>query len=170
MTLLTKSKTQAGAWNLFLNFLHRLFEPFVSIALFFMMALTFVDVIGRYVFNSPVVGGLELTEFSMAIVIFLGLVLLTSDEGHVTVDLLDSFVPDKIKVIQKVIINLINLIVMGVISWQLWIKAIDSAEYGDRTEFLMIPLPPLIYLMSIMTGISCLILFFIMINSLKMEK
>ena len=170
MTSSTKSSTLAGAWNLVLNFLHRLFEPLVSIALFFMMALTFVDVIGRYVFNSPVVGGLELTEFSMAIVIFLGLVLLTSDEGHVTVDLLDSFVPDKIKVIQKVIINLINLIVMGVISRQLWIKAIEHAEYGDRTEFLMIPLPPLIFFMSIMTGISCLILFFIMINSLKMEK
>jgi TRAP-type C4-dicarboxylate transport system permease small subunit len=164
------SNIQAGVWNRFLKILHRLIEPLVSIALFTMMALTFVDVIGRYLFNSPVVGGLELTEFSMAIVIFLGLVLLTSDEGHVTVDLLDSFVPDKIKTVQKVLINLVNLIVMGVISWQLWIKAIDIADYGDRTEFLMIPLSPLIYFMSIMTGISCLILFFIMINSLKMEK
>jgi TRAP-type C4-dicarboxylate transport system permease small subunit len=170
MTLSTKSKTQAGAWNLFLNFLHRLFEPFVSIALFFMMTLTFFDVIGRYVFNSPIIGALELTEFSMAIVIFLGLVLLTSDEGHVTVDLIDSFVPDKIKPIQKVVINLINLAVMAVISWQLWLKAGDAAEYGDRTESLFMPLSPLMYFMSIMTGIAGLILFFIMINSLKMEK
>ncbi|MCP4673423.1 MAG: TRAP transporter small permease [Desulfobacula sp.] len=161
---------QAGLWDRFLKILHRLIEPFVSIALFAMMALTFGDVLGRYLFNSPVVGGLELTEFSMAIVIFLGLVLLTSDEGHVTVDLLDSFIPDKIKTVQKVLINLVNLTVMGVISWQLWIKAKDVADYGDRTEFLMIPLSPLIYFMSIMTGISCLILFFIMINSLKMEK
>ncbi len=161
---------QAGLWNRFLKILHRLVEPFVSIALFAMMALTFVDVVGRYVFNSPVVGGLELTEFSMAIVIFLGLVLLTSDEGHVTVDLLDSFIPDKIKTVQKVIINIVNAAVMSIISWQLWIKAKDVAEYGDRTEFLRIPLSPLVYFMSIMTGISCLILVFIMINSLKMEK
>ncbi len=165
-----QNNLQTSLFELVVNFLHRLIEPLVSIALFFMMALTFVDVIGRYLFNSPVVGGLELTEFSMAIVIFLGLVLLTSDEGHVTVDLLDSFIPDKVKVIQKVIINLLNLIVMGVISWQLWIKAKDFAEYGDRTEFLMIPLSPLIIFMSIMTGLSCLILFFIMINSLKMER
>jgi len=170
MTLLTKSSTQAGAWNLFLNFLHRLFEPLVSIALFFMMVLTFFDVIGRYLFNSPIIGALELTEFSMAIVIFLGLVLLTSQEGHVTVDLIDNFVPDKIKPIQKIIINLINLAVMFVISWQLWIKAGDAAGYGDRTEYLMMPLSPLIFFMSIMTGIAGLILFFIMINALKMEK
>lgn len=165
-----KNSTQAGVWNLFLNFLHRLFEPLVSISLFFMMALTFVDVISRYLFNSPIVGALELTEFSMAIVIFLGLVLLTSQEGHVTVDLLDSLVPDKIKAVQKSIINLINLLVMGVISWQLWIKAEDAAEYGDRTEYLFIPLSPLIFFMSIMTGVAGLILFFIMINSFKMEK
>ena len=165
-----KNNTQVGVWNLFLNFLHRLFEPCVSIALFFMMALTFVDVIMRYLFNSPIIGALELTEFSMAIVIFLGLVLLTSQEGHVTVDLIDNFVPDKIKPIQKVIINLINLFVMVVISWQLWIKAEDAAGYGDRTEYLFMPLSPLMYFMSIMVGISGLILFFIMINSLKMEK
>ncbi len=165
-----KNNTQAGAWNLFLNLLHRLFEPLVSVALFFMMALTFADVISRYLFNSPIVGALELTEFSMAIVIFLGLVLLTSQEGHVTVDLLDSFVPDKIKPIQKVMINLINLAVLVVISWQLWIKAKDAAEYGDRTEYLYMPLAPLIQFMSIMTGVAGLILLFITINSLKMEK
>ncbi len=170
MTLLTKSSTQAGAWNLLLNFLHRLFESLVSIALFFMMALTFFDVIGRYIFNSPIIGALELTEFSMAIVIFLGLVLLTSQEGHVTVDLIDNFVPDKIKPIQKIVINLINLAVLVVISQQLWVKAGDAAKYGDRTEYLYMPLSPLILFMSIMTGIAGLILLFIMINSLKMEK
>ena len=165
-----QTNIHVGLWDIFLKYMGRLIEPLVSVVLFIMMALTFVDVIGRYIFNSPIIGGLELTEFSMAIVIFLGLVLLTSQEGHVTVDLLDSFVPDKIKTIQKIIINLINLIVMGIISWQLWIKAKDAAEYGDRTEYLFIPLSPLIYFMSIMVGISGLILFFITINSLKMEK
>ena len=74
------------------------------------------------------------------------------------------------KPIQKIIINLINLAVLAVISWQLWIKAGDAAEYGDRTEYLFMPLSPLLIFMSIMTGIAGLILFFIMINSLKMEK
>jgi TRAP-type C4-dicarboxylate transport system permease small subunit len=170
MSLLTKNNTQAGAWKLFYNFLHRLFESCVAVVLFFMMALTFADVIMRYLFNSPIVGALELTEFSMAIVIFLGLVLLTSQEGHVTVDLIDNFVPDKIKPIQKIVINLINLFVMVIISWQLWLKAETAAEYGDRTEYLFMPLSPLLAFMSIMVGISGLILFFIMINSLKMEK
>lgn len=146
------------------------FEPLVSIALFFMMILTFGDVIGRYVFSAPITGALELTEFSMAIVIFLGLVLLTSQEGHVTVDLLDNFIPDKVKSIQRIVINIVNLVIMVVISWQLWLKALDAKEYGDITQFLELPLAPLIHFMSIMAGLSGLIIFLILINSLKMEK
>ncbi|MCP3900673.1 MAG: TRAP transporter small permease [Desulfobacteraceae bacterium] len=161
---------RTGTWESVVNFLHRLIEPLVSVALFFMMTLTFADVIGRYIFNKPITGALELTEFFMAIVIFLGLVLLTSEEGHVTVDLLDSFIPEKVKAIQKIIINIINLTIMSIISWQLWIKAGEAAEYGDRTEYLQLPLPPLIYFMSIMVGISSLILLLILIKSLKMEK
>ncbi|MCK5542099.1 MAG: TRAP transporter small permease [Desulfobacterales bacterium] len=165
-----QNNLQTSAWALVVSFLHRFIEPLVSIALFFMMALTFADVIGRYIFNKPITGALELTEFFMAIVIFLGLVLLTSEEGHVTVDLFDSFIPDKVKVIQNIFINIINLVIMTVISWQLWIKAGEAAGYGDRTEYLELPLSPLIYFMSIMVGISGLILFLILIKSLKMGK
>ena len=161
---------QTGIWELVVNFLKLLIEPLVSIALFFMMALTFADVIGRYIFNNPITGALELTEFFMAIVIFLGLVLLTAEEGHVTVDLLDSFMSDKVKAIQKIIINIINLAIMIVISWQLWVKAGEAAGYGDRTEYLRLPLSPLIYFMSIMVGISSLVLLLLLIKSLKMEK
>jgi TRAP-type C4-dicarboxylate transport system permease small subunit len=35
-----------------------------------MMCLTTVDVVGRYVFNSPVLGAFELTEFLVLILIF----------------------------------------------------------------------------------------------------
>lgn len=170
MTVLDKSNTKAGVWDVVLSFMRRLFEPLVALFLFGMMTLTFTDVIGRYIFNSPIIGSLELTEFFMAIVIFLGLVLLTADEGHVTVELFDALMPDNIKAIQKVFINSINMVIMAVISWQLWIKAGDAAGYGDRTEYLELPLAPLIYFMAIMVGISGLILFFILIKSLKMEK
>ena len=41
-----------------------------SIALFAMMSLTTVDVVGRYFFNKPVLGAFELTEFLVLILIF----------------------------------------------------------------------------------------------------
>jgi hypothetical protein len=49
-----------------------------SALLFFMMALTFVDVVGRYLFNTPVYGGFEMTEVALATLIFAGLPLVTA--------------------------------------------------------------------------------------------
>ncbi len=165
-----KISTQPGLWDKINKWMHSILGPVVSIVLFFMMALTFVDVVGRYIFNSPVVGGVELTEFTMAIVIFLGLTLLCCEEGHVVVDIFDSFVPEGMKPIQNIIINIVSFIVMGVISWQLWLKAGEAVEYGDRTQFLLMPMGPLFYFMSIMTGISSVIMLFIMFKSNKTEK
>ncbi len=165
-----KISTQPGLWDKINKWMHSILGPVVSIVLFFMMALTFVDVVGRYIFNSPVVGSFELTEFTMAIVIFLGLTLLCCEEGHVVVDIFDSFVPEGMKPIQNIIINIVSFIVMGVISWQLWLKAGEAVEYGDRTQFLLMPMGPLFYFMSIMTGISSVIMLFIMFKSNKTEK
>jgi TRAP-type C4-dicarboxylate transport system permease small subunit len=165
-----KSRPQASLWNKFDSLLHMIIGPVVSIVLFFMMALTFADVVGRYVFNSPITGALELTEFAMAIVIFLGLALLSTEEGHVTVDLFDSFTPRKVKAVQTIIVNMLSAVIMGIISWQLWVKAVETAEYGDITQFLQLPLAPLLYFMSVMTGLTCLVMLCIMVKSFKMES
>ncbi len=170
MTLSNSNSTETSLWGRFNSLLHMLIGPIVSIVLFFMMALTFADVVGRYIFNSPITGALELTEFSMAIVIFLGLTLLSTDEGHVTVDLFDNFIPARIKVIQTIIVNIASAIIMGVISWQLWVKAAETADYGDTTQFLRMPLAPLIYFMAIMTGIASVVMILIMFKPSKTEK
>lgn len=171
MGTMEKENTQPpGLWDKINNQIHRIIGPVVAVFLFFMMALTFVDVIGRYIFNSPVVGSFELTEFAMAIVIFFGLTLLCCEEGHVVVDIFDNFIPDAARPLQVIVINLVNFIVMGVISWRLWILAGDHAEYGDRSQFLSLPMAPLVYFMSVMAGLSSIAMLFIMVNSLKTRK
>ncbi|MDP1893754.1 MAG: TRAP transporter small permease, partial [Hydrogenophaga sp.] len=54
-----------------------------------MVALTFTDVVGRRLFNTPVFGANDLTEHLMAVIIFAGLPLLTAQRGHLSIDLLD---------------------------------------------------------------------------------
>ena len=45
--------------------------------LFLMMAITAVDVAGRYVFNKPLTGGFEITELLLAALIYCGLPLVS---------------------------------------------------------------------------------------------
>ena len=46
--------------------LQRVLGVLAATILFFMMLLTAVDVIGRYLFNTPVNGGFEVTEIMLA--------------------------------------------------------------------------------------------------------
>ena len=56
-----------------------------------MVVLTFVDVVGRRLFNSPVYGANDITEHLMALIVFTGLPLLTHQRAHLSVDLFDRW-------------------------------------------------------------------------------
>lgn len=148
-------------------FLSKVLGGLAALILFLMMTLTFVDVIGRYFFNHPIPGGFEITEIMMATLIFLGLPLVSVEGGHITVDLLDSFIPAAIKRVQSKVVNLLSALVIFVISWQLWIKANGVAEYGDSTAILKVPLAPLVYFMSLMAGFTAILLVAISVTALK---
>jgi TRAP-type transport system small permease protein len=61
-----------------LNSLQRGVSALLVVMLFAMVALTFTDVVGRRLFNTPVFGANDITEHLMAIIIFAGLPLLTA--------------------------------------------------------------------------------------------
>ena len=65
-----------------------------GLALLAMMAVTVIDVAGRGLLDRPLPGGFELTEILLALMIFLGLPLVSMRGGHVTITLTDPwFVP-----------------------------------------------------------------------------
>lgn len=119
-----------------------------AVVLFVMMTLTCVDVVGRYLFNRPVPGGLEIIEILVAATVFGALPLVTLREEHVTVDLLDAVVPDWLLRAQNVAACLLSAAVCGVGAWQLLLRANRMFGYGDTTAVLKITLYPLTYLMS----------------------
>ena len=128
-----------------------------AVALFAMMTLTCVDVVGRYVFNRPVPGGLEIIEILVAATVFGALPLVTLREEHVMVDLLDAVVPDWMLRVQNVAACVLSAAVCGVAAWQLLLRANRMLGYGDTTAVLKITLYPLTYLMSAAMAIVAMI-------------
>jgi len=127
---------------------------FAALLLFFMMALTFVDVIGRYFFNAPVPGGFEMTEVALATLIFAGLPLVTARDEHVTVDLFDRMIPARVRHIRDAGIAVLCGVLLFVISYRVWLKADETVRYGDVTAILEIPLGPMVYFMSVMLAVT----------------
>jgi len=136
------------------------FGGFAAITLFLLMAVTVVDVTGRYVFNAPLPGSSEITELMMAILIYAGLPVVSRLERHISVDLLDAVTPQRLVRGRQIAINTAGAATLGVISWRLWLYGNQIANYGDVTEYLHLAHAPFIYFMSVFSGISALITLF----------
>ena len=100
-----------------------------SIVLFSLMAMTCIDVGGRYFFNSPLDGATELTQLMLGIIVFAVLPSVCRTEEHVSVDLLDIWFPDHWINARQMILNLAMAFIMAVVTWRVWISATRMAEY-----------------------------------------
>ena len=138
---------------------------FASITLFVIMWLTVVDVFFRDAFNISITGLFEVTEVLMGILVFSGVPIITSKNGHVSVTIMDALVGRRLRAIQKIIVNLVCVVVLSMFAWQLWVVAGGLAEYNDVTLFARIPLSPVCYFMAVMTFISIPIQFGLMFLS-----
>lgn len=119
-------------------------------ALFAMMTLTFLDVVGRKLFSHSIVGSVELTEMMMLALIFAAMPLASLAGEHVIFDLLDTVLPQRVKHWQSLVSNLICTALMGVSAWFVFNRAIRTQAMGDTTAQLLVPVAPFHYAAAIL--------------------
>lgn len=127
-----------------------------TLALFALMAMTFFDVLGRNLFNAPIDGATELTRLLMAILIFAVLPVVFGREENITVDLLDGMFNRRWANVRQALINLICALAMGTVAWKTWGLAERAMNYGDVTEYLLIPVYPFVMFIAVMCGLCVL--------------
>lgn len=126
--------------------------------LFCLMMLTFVDVVGRNVFNAPVPGGFEITQLMMAALIFTALPVVSWQEQHIVIDLFDALIPRAVTPYLQAVVSLISAVAMLVMTRQTWLLAVELQGYNEITEYLRAPVWPVVYLISVMSGIATITL------------
>ena len=122
-----------------------------------MMVLTGVDVLGRYIFNKPVPGSYEMTEFMMPIVIAFGLAYCALEKGHVSVQLVTSKLPERAQVVMHIFANLVFLAVFILITWQTLLRAKGMFDTGQTSIVLYIPVFPFVLAVAIGSAALCLV-------------
>jgi len=127
-----------------------------AVALFGTMCLTAADVIGRYVFNSPILGVFEITEFLVLILIFSFIGYTQSQKSHVAVELLLNVLPEKIRAYIEVINHIICLVLMILITWMGWRKAMELKEVGEASPNLGIPDYPFVFFLTLGCAVMCI--------------
>jgi len=137
-------------------------------ALIAMMFLTGTDVTLRYIFNSPIPGSLELTEFLMAIVVGLALAHCALDKGHLRVDLVVSRLPKQVQLVLHSIASFTFLGLFILITW----KTVDRAwaMFDDKIESAIFAIPAFPFVLAVAVGsaVLCLVLMKEFIDDLRL--
>jgi TRAP-type C4-dicarboxylate transport system permease small subunit len=121
-----------------------------------LMFMTFADVFGRYVLNAPVLGGYELTEICIAVIVFGALPAVTARGAHITTGLLEGGGPGRFATFRKVTIGLFSAAALAGLAWRLFVVAEGMAELRTYSPVLKLPLAPLAYLMAATTALAAL--------------
>ncbi|CCN82410.1 putative TRAP-type C4-dicarboxylate transport system, small permease component [Vibrio nigripulchritudo SFn27] len=140
-----------------LNFaggIRRCLEVLASLALLMMLVVTVIDVVGRYFFNAPLPGGVELVEILLALVVFAAFPLITWNEEHICVDLLDDWFPRAMIDLRQFVISLGCAFALGLVAWKVWGLGSRSLSYEEETDILAIPLGYVMYFISITGWLS----------------
>ena len=115
----------------------------------FMMLLTFFDVIGRSLFNSPIIGSVEILTLAMGLLIYLGIGQTTIRGNHIRVDVLTGLLPKTIQHYLDVIVHILGLLVSILIFWRLCVLAFEQTAELNTTQNLGLPVWLIAVLMAV---------------------
>ena len=128
----------------------------VALTLFSLMAITFLDVIGRYLFSLPIPGAFEITQVLMAVLIFSGLPLVCADDSNIKVDVFFGLMHVLVRRVLNVLNHFVSAVALAFLAWRLWVKGDAAAAAGEQSMYLAIPMYPFAYLMSVLTALAAL--------------
>lgn len=132
--------------------------------LIFLMLITAADVLARDIFNHPIPGTIELSQYMLAVFILLGLAYTQQVKAHVAVSLFTSRLPPYAQLILNIISTLLCLFISCIIAWQGWVVGIEEKTVSDMLRVPQYPFRLLVAVAAFLMGFELLI---DLVNSLK---
>jgi len=136
--------------------LQQLVEILLMTFLSGMVLLTFTDVIGRRLFNTPVFGAHDITEHLMAVIIFSGLPLLTANRAHLSIDLFDRWLLLPQWRIWHYLVNGLIAAVLALIAYEFAVSVQEAQDMREVSQALGIPRAWMYAYLAITSGLAAL--------------
>jgi TRAP-type C4-dicarboxylate transport system permease small subunit len=151
--------------NKSIHSLNRVVHPLVRIinsvaagVLAAMMFLTAMDVLLRYIFNRPISGAMELTQYMMVILVGFGLAYCAFVKGLVSVEVLTSRFSPRVQAILNSITYFLSFGFFSLVTWQS-IKYIRlQFESNLVSAVLLIPTYPFVAMLALGSLVFSLVL------------
>jgi TRAP-type C4-dicarboxylate transport system permease small subunit len=144
-----------------------------SIAMCLMAIIVTIDVTGRFLFNKPLRGGIEIVEELMVCVIFLLLAYVTETEKHIKVDIFISLMEQKAPRLSRLIsfvFDMLMIFVLAILTWQGFRGGLQAMGSGEVTDSLQIPHYPFRFVLMAGCAAAFLSLLFKQIHNLLAQR
>lgn len=115
---------------------------FAAAVLVAIMAVTFVDVIGRNFFGRSLRGTVEMVSLMMGVLVFSGLAITEQTRSHITVETFQGLFPRPIKRLSMIVNSLLAVSVSWFLLSQLFAKTMDILDEREFTMILKLPYWP----------------------------
>jgi len=134
--------------------------------LLLMMFLTVGDVLGRYFFAMPIPGTFEVTNFMLALIVFLTLGYTLVRKGHISIDLIICRYSPRTQGIIDSITYLASLILFCLVIWQTVVHARRLYLGNNVSGILSWPIYPFVIVAAIGSLLFCLVLLINFLSSI----
>jgi TRAP-type C4-dicarboxylate transport system permease small subunit len=124
-----------------------------------LMLLTSADVLSRDVFNYPIPGTAELSEYMLSVFILLGLAYTHQVKAHVGVSMIISRLRPQVQLFLNILITLISLFIFSILAWQGWARGIGERTVSDMLRIPQFPFRLLVALAALFVCLELLVDF-----------
>jgi C4-dicarboxylate transporter, DctQ subunit len=107
-----------------------------GVVLVLMSISTFISVMGRYFFDSPIVGDSEIVKMLTGVAVSLCLPYCHMRYGNVIVDVFTVHSPGRFKATLDLIGSLMLAVLALLLAWQTCLGAVDAYNYDNETMML----------------------------------
>jgi TRAP-type C4-dicarboxylate transport system permease small subunit len=127
-------------------------------AIFLMVALTCVDVLGAKLFRLPVSGALDVMMLAQLIAVSFAAAMALIKGRHVQVEFIMLLFPKRIQAWVDCLVQLLCLGLFMMIAWRLFAHGFHLQTGGEETATVRIPMSPLAYASALAIIPVCLVL------------
>ena len=111
----------------------------VSFLGLFMMVIVVIEVVSRYIFNSPTIWATEMNEMLLCAYAALAGGYALLHEAHVSVEIFQERMRRRTQAVLNLLTHLIGFVFLAILIWTSWENAMEAWEYSERSESLFAP-------------------------------
>ena len=115
--------------------------------LLLMMFFVALHVFMRYFFGLPISGAVELIEFTMVFVVFLGFGYSAYKDINVAVEVLMEHMPETVQHCTAILMNLLGIVIVSCVAWQGAVQAVIIETSKQMSGVLHIPQYPFFWIL-----------------------